>query len=409
MNHVSRVVILFFAVLIAPLSDVDGAENSESPQRLNLYLSPIEINAGKAVAESACADCHGIQGVSTKEGVPHLAGQHVDYLFAQLKAYQAGTRVDPLMRRAVASLSDEALIQVAGYYNSLDLPNNTGLRRDEKQGHAENGAGSPYTSPVEAGRAAAAGCGACHGVTGNGAIPGMPRLTGKHPEYLAEAIKAYRDGRRKAPVMQLAVKALSDDDIENIALFYALQTPEGSVGVSTGDAVAGKADAVACSGCHGETGNSPQADIPGLAGQDPQYFARAIAAYTSGERDHAMMQSIAVSLSESSITNLSAFFATQVPAAPDVREPLTTEQWAEKCDRCHGVNGNSIDPDIPSLSGQRADYLVKALMAYQSGVRVNSMMHAMSGPLRAIEAGNLAAYYSGKQRKAVIFIRVPCN
>ena len=65
--------------------------------------------------------------------------------------------------------------------------------------------------------------------------------------------------------------------------------------------------------------------------------------------------------------NLAAYYAAQQPKAPNVRKPLTTAEWAERCDRCHGVNGNSTDPRSPMLAGQRVDYLEKVLHAYRAG------------------------------------------
>jgi cytochrome c553 len=90
-----------------------------------------------------------------------------------------------------------------------------------------------------------------------------------------------------------------------------------------------------------------------------------------------------------------------------VRKPLTAEEWAQRCDRCHGVNGNSIDPRLPALAGQRVDYLEKVLHDYQTGARKSPQMAAMSEVLSDSDVRNLAAYYSRQKAKAVMFIAIP--
>jgi len=387
-------------MVMLPLSINASANADENTplQHNKLFISPSEIKAGKAIAESSCVQCHGEKGVSTTENVPHLAGQHLDYLFAQLKAYRDGLRVEPKMRKAVSTLSDKAMSQVTGFYSSLDPPLIVAAETSD----------SPTVDPIAAGKKLASACGSCHGPTGNGAFPGIPLLSGKHKDYLVSVIKAYKNGSRKDPMMQLAVSMLSDEDIENISLFYAIQKPLPSTAKTNGDVTKGATIAAAsCNGCHGEAGNSTSADTPSLAGQDPQYFSKATLAYKTGERNHPIMQSMVSTLSTEDIANLSAYYVTQLPKAPDVRIPLTTEQWAEKCDRCHGINGNSIDPLVPSIAGQRRDYLIKALNDYKAHVRVNKMMFAMSEPLTEKEIENIAKHYSSKQGKSVIFIRLP--
>ena len=75
------------------------------------------------------------------------------------------------------------------------------------------------------GKAKAASCVACHGVGGNSTIPTFPNLAGQHAPYLVSALKAYRNGDRKAPVMQPMAAPLSDQDIEDLAAYYAAQKP----------------------------------------------------------------------------------------------------------------------------------------------------------------------------------------
>jgi cytochrome c553 len=79
---------------------------------------------------------------------------------------------------------------------------------------------SASAADIEAGKAKAASCAGCHGADGIAVNPAYPNLAGQNAQYLVAAIKAYKDGTRNNPVMGALVKALSDEDIENIAAYY---------------------------------------------------------------------------------------------------------------------------------------------------------------------------------------------
>ena len=66
----------------------------------------------------------------------------------------------------------------------------------------------------------------------------------------------------------------------------------------------------------------------------------------------------------------------------------------EVCVACHGVDGNSPNPDYPRIGGQHPDYLAKALRDYKSGVRKNAIMAGFAQTLTPEDIANLAAYYS---------------
>ncbi|MCR9909992.1 cytochrome c [Vibrio campbellii] len=77
---------------------------------------------------------------------------------------------------------------------------------------------------VAAGQAKAGVCAACHGADGIAVIPGYPNLKGQNEQYIATSIKAYKAGQRTgglAPVMQAQANLLSDEDIANLAAYYA--------------------------------------------------------------------------------------------------------------------------------------------------------------------------------------------
>ncbi|WP_255412906.1 c-type cytochrome [Dyella sp. C9] len=69
-------------------------------------------------------------------------------------------------------------------------------------------------------------CAACHGETGMAQIPGAPNLAGQKLDYLREALKQYRDGRRNVPLMRAAIGPVSDADLDELARWYSAQTPQ---------------------------------------------------------------------------------------------------------------------------------------------------------------------------------------
>lgn len=81
---------------------------------------------------------------------------------------------------------------------------------------------------IEAGKEKARICAGCHGVDGNSVVPMYPKIAGQHAQYFITAMTAYRDGQRtgrSATLMLPMVRNLSDQDIADLAAFYAQQTP----------------------------------------------------------------------------------------------------------------------------------------------------------------------------------------
>ena len=81
------------------------------------------------------------------------------------------------------------------------------------------------TGDAAAGKAKAAVCAACHGPAGVSVNPEWPSLAGQQPVYLAKQIRRFRDGERVEPTMQPFVQNLTDQDVDDIAAFYASLSP----------------------------------------------------------------------------------------------------------------------------------------------------------------------------------------
>lgn len=80
-----------------------------------------------------------------------------------------------------------------------------------------------HAGDVEAGRAAAGTCIACHGENGAQPIANYPIIAGQHESYLLRSLLAYRDNSRNNPVMAQLVADLSDIDLQNLAAYFAAQ------------------------------------------------------------------------------------------------------------------------------------------------------------------------------------------
>lgn len=360
------------------------------------FATPQDIAEGKRVALASCASCHALSGIALARGTPHIAGQRPGYLYAALRVYQAGRGGDNAMNNVVKFLSDDALVKVSAYYASLD-PAPPAAARAKAAVKAD---------PVAAGKAAAEGCAGCHGDTGISETPGMPNLVGFDAKYQVAAINAYKNGQRKHGMMKTLVSALSDAEINSLGLFYALQKPAKAKTPSPGNKAAGKAAATACAGCHGAGGVS-SGTAPSLAGQDAQYFLAAMRAYKSGARADAAMKAPAATLDEAVMKDMAAYYADQAPQPPAVKKPMTTEEAAERCNRCHGVDGNSIDPFTPAIAAQRADYLEPVLRAYQKGNRKSKAMRAMLDGMADDEIADLAAHYARQKARTVVYVPLP--
>lgn len=361
-----------------------------------VYANAADIAEGRRVAESSCARCHGANGISSTRGTPHIAGQRAAYLHLQLRAYQAGARPQSPMAGAVRFLRDDALVNVAAYYASREPPRPLAAK-----------APAADVDPVQAGKNAAAACAGCHGENGVSSMPGTPSLAGFEPKSFVAAMAAYKSGERRNDMMKSFAAGLNEASLNNLALFYALLKPEKTKNAAAGDAAAGKTAAAACGGCHGETGVSTIPGTPSLAGQDAQYLAAATHAYRDGTRRNETMKAPAAALDERAVKDVAAFYAAQAPQPPNVRRPLTLADLTARCERCHGASGNSIEPLIPALAAQRADWLEPVLEAYRKGERKSSAMAAMSALLSESDVKALAAHYARQSARPVVYVLVP--
>jgi cytochrome c553 len=178
-----------------------------------------------------------------------------------------------------------------------------------------------------AGEALTATCAACHGADGNSPAPAFPKLAGQGEKYLLKQMKDIRDGARPVPTMVGQVDNMTDEQLANIAAFYASQAPSGGqtdpelleLGEKIYRAGVAERNVAACIACHSPTGkgNAP-AGFPRLAGQHAEYTAAQLRAYRKGyenpegrtnDGDTRIMRTTAFGLSDAEIDAVASYVA----------------------------------------------------------------------------------------------------
>ena len=175
---------------------------------------------------------------------------------------------------------------------------------------------------AEAGKAKSVTCAACHGGDGNSMAPTFPKIAGQGERYLIKQITDIRDGNRSAPAMAPFVTALTDEDIADLAAYFAEQVPTGSGAdeslVALGESIyrggIESKDVPACLACHGPAGKGvASAGFPMLSGQHAAYTELQLHAFSNGERtndgDSRMMRDIAYRLHDSEIKAVASYIS----------------------------------------------------------------------------------------------------
>ena len=190
-----------------------------NPHSPKIAATAVKVTGDAKAGQQRAADCagfHGEQGISPNDSWPNLAGQNAAYLARILSAYKSGDQKDVAMTPIAQPLSAADIQNLAAYFGGLSC---TAAPSETRVGDAA------------AGKAVAANCSACHGETGAGVNPAWPKLAGQKPSYLVNALKAFRAGLRKDPMMAGVTRGLSDTDIANLAAYFAAQScqpaPEG--------------------------------------------------------------------------------------------------------------------------------------------------------------------------------------
>ena len=181
-------------------------------------------------------------------------------------------------------------------------------------------AATALVGDAAAGQAKTAVCGACHGPDGNSMAPNFPKLAGQGDRYLLKQLHEIKDGKRTVLEMTGLLANLNDQDLADIAAYYASQ--KNTVGaadpalVERGQALFRGGDVEkglpACTGCHSPDGqgNAP-AGFPHLGGQHASYIEKQLTDFREGDRtndgDTMIMRGIAAKLSNKDIKALASY------------------------------------------------------------------------------------------------------
>lgn len=173
---------------------------------------------------------------------------------------------------------------------------------------------SVKTGDATKGKAASAVCSACHGADGNSVNPDWPKLAGQGEAYLIKQLHDFRaDKRAEATMTPMAKGIASDEDVLNLAAYFASQK-QSSATANKDKVAAGEkiyrggimaSGVAACSGCHGPSGagNEP-AKFPKISGQHSKYIIKQLKAFRSGTRNNdtgKMMRNVVAKMSDSEI------------------------------------------------------------------------------------------------------------
>lgn len=168
-------------------------------------------------------------------------------------------------------------------------------------------------------------CAACHNQDGNSTVAANPKLAGQHAAYLYKQLQNFKsEGGKPAarinPIMGGMVAALTDQDMLNVAAFYASQTQTGEQAKTpaiesarklyrAGDASRGLP---ACAACHGPAGAGIPAQYPRIGGQFSEYTEAQLKAFRTGERandPNRMMRAVAAKMTDAEIKAVADYVA----------------------------------------------------------------------------------------------------
>jgi len=170
-------------------------------------------------------------------------------------------------------------------------------------------------------------CAACHTADGNSVIPINPKLAGQSAEYLYKQLKNFKsaDGkpaeRPNAVMAGMVLTLATDEDMRNVAAWFAAQTQKGGQARNkdtielgrklyrAGDVAKGLP---ACAGCHGPAGAGIPAQYPRIGGQHADYLEAQLKNFRSGERandPNKMMRLVAIKMTDAEIKAVADYIA----------------------------------------------------------------------------------------------------
>lgn len=162
-------------------------------------------------------------------------------------------------------------------------------------------------------------CASCHQVDAGRGAPTNPLLKGQHPEYLVKQLTEFKNDKRKSDIMKGFASMLSDEDMRNVAAFYAskpatLGAAKSKATVQLGEKIyrGGIADrgVPACAACHGPTGSGIPSQYPLVRGQHAEYTITQMKAFRDKIRANSpQMTGVAAKMNDAEIQAVSDYIA----------------------------------------------------------------------------------------------------
>lgn len=184
---------------------------------------------------------------------------------------------------------------------------------------AASGVNAAPAGDAEAGKSKAQACAGCHGPDGNSASPNFPKLAGQHASYTYKQLMDFKKGNRTNAIMSAQVSGLSEQDMADLAAFYAEQEIQlgkaDEAKVTRGENIyrggIAEKNVSACMACHGPAGTgNPPAVFPSLSGQHPDYVASTLKAFRSGDRHNdagMMMRAVVERMTDEEIAAVASY------------------------------------------------------------------------------------------------------
>ena len=160
-----------------------------------------------------CSACHGVDGVPQTPQFPILAGQHLHYLYGQLKDYKSGFRANAIMQPMAVTMDKKEMLLIAEYFSKKNWPEKPSLAPDPTVRNAA-------LTVINAGQ-----CVACHlgGFDGNSRVP---RLAGQNYDYLKTTLLQFKTKERgNSPAKGSLMASFSDQEIDAVARYLASLEP----------------------------------------------------------------------------------------------------------------------------------------------------------------------------------------
>jgi cytochrome c553 len=203
--------------------------------RLRTWWGPVLGCLGVAFADHAaladtqapppCEACHGTHGEGMAAAhVPRIAGQSADYLLKQLDDYARGSREDPVMNTFAKQLTAQQRSELAERFASMSAPR---IAQTPIPGQAQLARGHQLAHQGDETKRVPA-CNGCHGPDGTGVAHAAPYLAAQSAQYLAGALKAFRQGTRKNDsglLMRSVAERLDDADIDAVSGYFGSLEP----------------------------------------------------------------------------------------------------------------------------------------------------------------------------------------